>query len=123
MFLNDLFHILTEEINDNNASFSIRLNCEHTIFSGHFPDNPITPGVCVVQISTDLFSHVMQQEATLVNAKNIKFLNIIKPTEHDNITYELSWEKTENDTYKVKTVVKTEEAVFSKMSTEIRMAN
>lgn len=119
MFQDDLFQILTEEIEDNRALFAIRLNREHSIYSGHFPGDPITPGVCVVQIATDLFSHLMKKECTLITAKNVKFLNIIKPTEHDTINYELNWEKTENESYKVKVVVKAEDVVFSKMSLEL----
>lgn len=119
MFQDDLFHILKEEVDDHHAQFSIHLNREHSIYSGHFPGDPITPGVCVVQIAVDLFSHLLQKECELTNAKNIKFLNIIKPTEHDTINYELNWEKTENESYKVKVVVKAEDVVFSKMSLEL----
>lgn len=116
MFQDDLFHILTEEKEGNHALFSIKLNREHAIYSGHFPGNPITPGVCVVQIAIDLFSHLTQKESILISAKNIKFLNIIKPTEHETVFYDLTWEAAEDGTYKLKVLVKTEEVVFSKMS-------
>ncbi len=121
MFLNDLFTIQTERRDGNRAEFSIRLNAAHPIYSGHFPGDPITPGVCVVQIATDLFAHLMQQEFTLTKAKNIKFLNLIKPAAHPEICYKLDWEAAdEEETYKIKAVVCTEEVVFSKISFTVR---
>ena len=32
----------------------ITLNPAHPIFAGHFPGNPITPGVCMLQIIKEL---------------------------------------------------------------------
>ena len=119
MFKDELFTIVSEEKTDNKADFTIRLNREHPIYSGHFPDNAITPGVCIVQMAVDLFSHLMQGEYHLLRAKNVKFLQIIRPDEHETVCYQLTWEPLEDQAYAVKAVVNNGDTVFTKMSIQL----
>lgn len=116
MFLDTLFHIDSEQISDNQADFTVRLNPSHPIYKGHFPNDPITPGVCVVQIAIDLFTHLRRQEYILSQAKNIKFIQIIRPHEYEQVEYRLSWEPLDDGNYTVKVVVAHNETIFSKMS-------
>lgn len=119
MFQDNLFTIITEEIAEQHAVFDIRLNAQHEIYKGHFPSDPITPGVCIVQMTTDLFAHIQQCSCQMTAAKNVKFLNLIKPAEHEVIRYVLDWEPLNEKSYKVKTVVTDGETVFSKLSITI----
>ncbi len=122
MFKDDLFSILAESQTEGQADFTIRLNANHPIYTGHFPEDPITPGVCIVQMAIDLFSHITQHNCHLVKAKNVKFLQIIRPGEHPEVHYHLSWEPGEASDYVVKVVVTSEETTFSKMSLQISAA-
>jgi len=119
MFKDDLFSILTEDQTDQQADFTIRLNAGHPIYTGHFPEDPITPGVCIVQIAVDLFSHITKQTCHLVKAKNVKFLQIIRPAEHPEVRYHLSWELGEASVFAVKVIVDNDTTTFSKMSLQI----
>lgn len=119
MFKDDLFTIKSEEINDLQASFRIRLNRGNAIYSGHFPGDAITPGVCVVQIAVDLFSHLQGRAFALAQAKNIKFINIIKPDEHPEVEYQLSWEALDNGNFKIKATVTDNDTTFSKIVIEV----
>ena len=51
----------------------------HEIFSGHFPGNPIVPGVCMVQIIIELVSKALARPVKLVRCDNLKFLRLIRP--------------------------------------------
>ncbi len=119
MFQDDLFSIISEDISDSKADFTVRLNRRHPIYSGHFPDDAITPGVCVVQVAVDLFSHLMRDEYRLARARNVKFLQIIRPDEHPEIQYRMAWEPSDDGTYAVKAVVDGGDRVFSKMSIQV----
>ena len=90
MFQDNLFSIISENKTDNQADFIILLDGKHPIYKGHFPNEAITPGVCIIQMAVDLFSHTMQQTHHLVKAKNVKFLQIIRPDEHPEIHYRLT---------------------------------
>lgn len=119
MFQDNLFSIVSESITDNQSDFTIRLNGHHPIYSGHFPDDPITPGVCIIQMAVDLFSHGMQQEYHLLKAKNVKLIQIIRPKEHPEVHYRLTWEKTEDGPFAVKVLVDDGPVTFSKMSLQV----
>jgi 3-hydroxyacyl-[acyl-carrier-protein] dehydratase len=68
---------------DNAAVFSstIRLNAEHEIYKGHFPQVPVAPGVVLVQIIKEILMDKFQKELRLTEGDNIKFLALINPKE------------------------------------------
>ena len=121
MFQENLFSIVSENKTDNQADFKIQLNGGHHIYTGHFPNDAITPGVCVIQMAVDLFSHTMRKTHHLMKAKNVKFLQIIRPNEHPEIHYRLTWEKTEEEPVAVKVLVDDGAVTFSKMSLHLGM--
>ena len=41
-------------LEDKGQEVKIRLNPDHEIYRAHFPGNPITPGVCIVQIISEV---------------------------------------------------------------------
>lgn len=58
---------------------NILLNEKHPIFKGHFPDNPITPGVCMLQIIKNLTEEITQKKLFLSKTSNVKFMALINP--------------------------------------------
>lgn len=119
MLLHSFFNIVTEKIDENQAEFTIRLNPEHSIFLGHFPMYPITPGVCITQMTVDLFSHIQNENYHLQKARNIKFLNIIKPQETPQLTYLLNWTKTEENSFRVKALASYQDQTYAKLDFEL----
>jgi 3-hydroxyacyl-[acyl-carrier-protein] dehydratase len=99
MFLNDLFTIIqTEpEENSNKLLVSIRLNPSHQIFKGHFPGNPILPGVCIVQIMKDILMYHLGKELILQNAGSIKYLSFINPEVNNIVNFDFGLKEPEND--------------------------
>jgi len=123
MFKDTLFSIIQESVTENHGEFDIQLNAEHPIYSGHFPNDPITPGVCVVQIVTDLFAHLSGKPCFMTEAKNIKFLQIIRPKEYKTIRYTLDWEPLDEGLFKVKALVSAEQTVFAKISITLKTSS
>lgn len=79
--------LFTNKLNDRlvyEAEAEISINGSHAIFIGHFPGNPIVPGVCEIQIIRELCSKSLGVPVTLVRSDNIKFLRVIKPDQHAN---------------------------------------
>ena len=52
LFQNNFYTVKSEDLSESTANFNIELNGDHKIFEGHFPDNPITPGVVQMEIVT-----------------------------------------------------------------------
>jgi len=100
-----------------NGNFTARivLNKEHDIFKGHFPGNPVTPGVCMMQIVKELTEECMGTQLFLKSASNVKFMAIINPFETPELTLQLDVTEHEQD-IKVKNVTAFGETIALKMS-------
>lgn len=114
--LNDLYSIISRTDGEGRCDFTIELNPQHFIYKAHFPGEPITPGVCIMQIAKELLEEAVSQQLTLSCVKNIKFLRIISPSEITVLDYSLTKIVTEGDTVKVQVNVLSGEDVYAKLS-------
>ncbi len=69
----------SEKVDDSNFKVQIELNSNHEIFEGHFPNNPITPGVCMMQIIKELTEIIVSKDLFLSKVSNVKFMATINP--------------------------------------------
>ena len=90
MLLNDFFSINKIQETDKYI-VTIELNPAHAIFKGHFPNNPITPGVCLTQMVKESIEHITNKKLTLKQGSNLKFMAILNPEVHPvvNISIQL----------------------------------
>lgn len=87
---NNFFFIESSEILDSEVCYDLRLNADHFIYKAHFPEEPITPGVCVIQIAKELLEEHLQRVLTIKAVKNVKFLSVISPRQHPVVRYVIS---------------------------------
>ena len=74
---NEMFTI----VGGDDDHVKIELNANHLIYQAHFPGNPITPGVCIVQIIGELLSGRLNRQLTLSKITNLKFNSTISPAD------------------------------------------
>ncbi|MCI1186389.1 hypothetical protein MON38_03085 [Hymenobacter sp. DH14] len=75
---------------------TIRLNPDHAIFAGHFPGQPVVPGVCMLQIIKELLESAIGQRLQLTQAGNVKFLTVLTPQAHAVVDVRLNFESSES---------------------------
>ncbi len=73
---------------ENKYTVAVTIDPEHEIFKGHFPNQPILPGVCMMEMSREILMHIRQSPISLDNARNIKFLKIVNPREDPSLRFE-----------------------------------
>jgi len=100
-----------EKVEDGALLVAIQLNKTHDVFKGHFPGNPITPGVCMIQIIKEVLETHVQQRLFLQRISNVKFTAIINPEINDVVILEMSVIE-ENKTVKVKNLSKFEDGTI-----------
>lgn len=91
MLMNKLYHITSFEPDTAKGIIIalIRLDSLHPVFEGHFPGNPILPGVCTVQISKEILEKALNRELMLTRAGNIKYLGFVNPDVHSEMQFNL----------------------------------
>ena len=96
--------------------FQVELNPEHPVYKVHFPGNPITPGVCIIQIIKELSEEILQRKLFLKQIHNVKFLNVINPLENKEVTFSISISSGDEDVYKTSATVSNNDNQFAKLS-------
>jgi 3-hydroxyacyl-[acyl-carrier-protein] dehydratase len=104
-FTNDLFSVVKKSVETTSGTFTMRLNASHRIYSGHFPDNPITPGVCSLEIIKELVGINFPTCGNLKEVKSIKFLSFINPRITPEITVDLQIIETSSGLWRVRGVL------------------
>jgi 3-hydroxyacyl-[acyl-carrier-protein] dehydratase len=96
------YTVLEQHNNDNTIQAKVELNPTHEIFKGHFPNNPVTPGVCMLQIFKDLVEHQVEQTLMISECSNVKFMAIINPEIHPLLDLSISYTLVDDAFYKIK---------------------
>lgn len=89
MLKDTFFTFTTPETNGSLLKTTIALNPAHDIFKGHFPGQPVVPGVCMMQIVKEVLENHLGKKLQLAKADNIKFLSFIDPEQHGQIGVEI----------------------------------
>lgn len=117
MLLKDFYKILsTDKIDDESYTVIVNLNKEHEVFKGHFPNNPVTPGVCMMQIIKEICEGILNKELQLKTASNVKFMALINPEVNPTLRLELAIAENEEGEIKVKNTTYFDETVALKLS-------
>lgn len=117
MVLKDFYKILSEQkVSDSKHTFTILVNEKHEVFKGHFPGNPIMPGVCMIQIIKELTEKITQQTLMIQTLSNVKFMALINPENTPELRLELDIATTEDNLVKVKNTTYFNDTVALKLS-------
>ena len=73
------YSIIDKSISGQEWLVNVQLNPTHPVYEGHFPGNPVAPGVMLVNMIKDVIETEKNTTLVLKNARNIKFLNMVTP--------------------------------------------
>ena len=103
-------------------SVEIRFDPSHPVFAGHFPGQPVVPGVFLVEILTGAVSEVSGKKAVFKEAGNLKFIQVIDPTVHHSVLLDGSIVKEEKEFLTVDATFSAGDLLFAKMK-GVRLLN
>lgn len=122
MLLNDFFFIENKTQENQQAIYTVKMNAQHAIYQGHFPNQAIAPGVCLSQMVKELAAHHLQQELQMISARQMKFMAILNPFENQIVQINLNIAITADNHYRVKAVCKNENTTFFKIDAQYKLA-
>lgn len=115
ILLGQLFTLSDRQDIDGQLSWNLHLEAGHKIFKGHFPDNPILPGVCMMHMVKETLEQEFSTKLRVRKADQLKFLRIIDPRETPELKLQIKALKEEGG-YKISAALSKEEVSFFKMS-------
>lgn len=112
--LDHLFVVKSLETHDDyTLKASLLPEEDHPIYQVHFPDHPVTPGVCLLQVVVELLQRAYGEDLQLCVVTNAKYLAPLIPSEGHVVEYEVRFDPVGLTT---QAVVSDSEHVYAKFS-------
>ncbi|WP_341227033.1 3-hydroxyacyl-ACP dehydratase [uncultured Arcticibacterium sp.] len=111
MLLDSFFQIRRIKKGETNV-VEISLNPNHDIYKGHFPDMPVVPGVCQVQMFKEILEVLAGSKLQLIKDVNMKFISVLNPLENPDLTFEFKYSEAADGILKASGTLKAGETKF-----------
>ena len=111
MLISSFFKIKKiDKKNSINFEVKLEINKDDAVFEGHFPKQPIVPGVYSITMVKEVVEYVLQEKLTLNKAKDIKFFVPIIPDKNQflNLILEIKYQ---DGSYTLKAILLDDENV------------
>lgn len=77
---------------DGSVVYSVHLNPAHDVYKGHFPEKPITPGVCNIQMIKELAEDAKGKLFTLSDIDRCRLTSMVTPDGSPNLEVKLQFD-------------------------------
>jgi len=94
--LSDFYQVVKTNIAGDKAVFEILINPEHPVFEGHFPGQPVVPGVCMMQMVKELTEEALSCRLRFATVQDMKFLVVIAPVKNNCVQVTLNHSRNED---------------------------
>lgn len=118
--IDNFFEIVSAETTADEYRCRVRMNAAHYLYGVHFPGNPVTPGVCLVQMATEILGKKYGKELQLFRSRSIKFKHPLLPG--DEPTFVFTKVKTADDTMSANVDIVCGQTQFATMSLQCKAA-
>jgi len=119
--LNDFYQIADYRHTDHEIETNVVINPMHPIFNGHFPEQPVVPGVCMMQMVKEITSRSVQHHLQLINASDMKFLAVIDPIKNNRVTLKIQCSPVVENTVQVNAIITSRDIVHFKFKGSFRL--
>lgn len=119
MLIKDLYTVEKYQEEDLKIKATVFINKDNEIFKGHFPNNPVMPGVCMIQIIKELSEKALNTKLFMQKTTNVKFMALIVPDKNPLLNLDITISKSE-DIFKIKNTTVFEDTIALKFSGEFR---
>lgn len=91
MLKNSLYQLSSLHQNEAGAYVAkVKLDATHEIFEGHFPGQPILPGVCLLEMVKEILITIRNKPLQLKSAATIKYLKLVDPSTDPELIIEIA---------------------------------
>ncbi|GAA0541261.1 hotdog family protein [Chitinophaga japonensis] len=122
MLAGNFYTIVASEQTPETFTVSLALNAAHPIFEGHFPGQPVVPGVCMMQTIQELLEQCLQRRLLLQKAANMKFMTMINPVAQPQVSVTLQYALQDGGLVKTSAVIRSGQTVFMKFQGTFRIS-
>jgi 3-hydroxyacyl-[acyl-carrier-protein] dehydratase len=97
MLKNDFYNVESHILEEGKIMSNIKINRDHDIFKGHFPGQPVVPGVCLTEIVKEMVESEVGNKLMMIKGSNIKFMAVVDPQVNPDLTYDITYKYVDED--------------------------
>lgn len=120
ILLNDFFRISNTESSATEIWAELFINADHKIFEGHFPNQPVVPGVCMMQMIKEIVENVLSKQTNLAQAADMKFLAVIDPIQNNLVQATIKYTADESGVINIAASIYKDELVHFKCKAQLK---
>ncbi len=113
---NTLFDFTIVKTDDKSINAKVTVNPSNPVFKGHFPNQPVTPGVMQLMLVRKILEQHFKKELNVISMNRVKFLAVLNPNESPEIEVEIIIVSLSEEGIKIKAKGWNDKAVFFKFS-------
>lgn len=110
---------LAESLNEKDWSVQVMLNPQHPVYGGHFPGQPVVPGVCMLQIIKECTETICQTTLLYRQITSCKFLSAINPNETPELKFSFTIRKSEDGSFQLLVEGISRKGIFIKLKAQL----
>ena len=80
LLLNKFYRVVSREEKDNNIVFHVELLPECDVYQGHFPGNPVSPGVCNIEMIKECVMQVVGRKLVMNKLDRCRLTAVASPS-------------------------------------------
>lgn len=98
MLKNNLYTITSAHEQESGRFVAeVQLEAAHALFKGHFPEQPVLPGVCLLEMLKELLGEWHSKPFRLKSAATIKFIKLVDPRAEPVLKFEIQTKQEEQE--------------------------
>lgn len=92
MLLKDkYFKIESQSADGASARFHVRLMPDCDVYRGHFPGNPVSPGVCNIEMIKECFLMLLDEKPRIRTIDRCRLTAVASPVVSPELDIDMSW--------------------------------
>lgn len=118
--MKNFYEITSNKYDENKGEAWVKINASHPVFKGHFPEQPVVPGVCMLHIIKHCVSLFAGRELRYETIGDCKFTSPVLPGKHSELklNFEIKLDPV-SQSYSVKCVVSAQDVIKLKLKSNL----
>lgn len=117
MILKDTFYKINSlKFEENILEAEISIDPKHAIYEGHFPNNPVTPGVVQLELVKEILGTHFNKTIHMRSLNSSKFLAVLNPEKTPEALFKMTVTEQEDQSLKVSGQLSNSEGICLKFS-------
>ncbi len=115
MLKHTLYTVNTLTEKNNIIEAIVELDATHEIFKGHFPQQPVLPGVCLMQMVREILETYLQEKLQLFKAEDIRYTAMVDPTKKARLSFQIQFDRSDDLITTKSKILKKDDLICCKM--------